>query len=131
MDKTLKLSVLLPVESQILYDAWMNSHEHSLFTGSGADIDNRIGGKFTAWDGYIEGTTLELHPCSKIVQSWRTTQFPEDAPDSRLEIILEPAGTETLLSLFHTGIPEGQEDGYEQGWNDYYFEPMKNYYTSK
>jgi hypothetical protein len=27
----------------------------------------RVGGKFTAWDGYIEGITLEMEPDKRIV----------------------------------------------------------------
>jgi len=131
MDKTLKLSVKLPATPEVLYNAWLDSREHSLFTGAEAVVDNKTGGKFTAWDGYILGTTLELHPPTKIIQSWRTTEFPKDAPDSRLEVLLEQKGDETLLTLVHSGFPEGTEDDYEQGWIDYYFTPMKKYYGSK
>ena len=35
---------------------------------------------------YIEGKNLELEKDKKIVQKWRTTEFPDDAPDSDLEI---------------------------------------------
>jgi activator of HSP90 ATPase len=63
----------------------------------------------------------------KIVQSWRTVEFGETDADSRLEIILEPKGDGTVLTLRHSEIPDGQPD-YEQGWRDNYFEPMHNYF---
>lgn len=112
----------------MLYNAWLNSGEHTRFTGAQAEIDNKTGGKFTAWDGYIEGTTLEVYPYSKIIQSWRTTDFPEGSPDSRLEILFEPEGEKTKLTLIHSNIPEGLEGEFEQGWLDYYFKPMESYY---
>ncbi len=115
----MKLSVLLPASPEKLYHAWLDSEEHSRFTGSKAIIDNKIGGKFTSWDSYIEGETLELHPYNKIVQTWRTSDFPDNYPDSRLEVSLEPQGNKTVLTLIHSGIPEGQKNEYEQGWNDF------------
>lgn len=128
MSKTLNLSITLPALPERLYAAWLDSEDHSSFTGSPAVIDAQIGGKFTAWDHYIEGTTLELQPYSKIVQAWRTSEFPDNSPDSRLELIFEPDGSDTKLTLIHSDIPEGQETAYEQGWIDYYFDQMKKYF---
>jgi len=63
----------------------------------------------------------------RIVQSWRTTDFGTADQDSRIEVLLEPAGSGTLLTLRHTDIPDGQS-GYEQGWRDYYFAPMRAFF---
>jgi activator of HSP90 ATPase len=118
-----------PVEK--LYNAWINSEEHSQFTGAGAEIDPVIGGKFTAWDGYISGVTLELDPPKRILQHWRTTEFPEDAPDSLLEILFQPVTGGTKITLVHTEIPDGQAQSYREGWEDYYFTPMKEYFKQQ
>jgi activator of HSP90 ATPase len=93
-----------------------------------AEIDPRPGGAFQAWDGYITGTTLELEPGRRIVQSWRTSDFAPDDPDSRIEVLLEPAAEGTLFTLHHTNIPDGQS-GYEEGWRDNYFDPMRAFFT--
>ena len=97
-------------------------------TGSPAQVDGTIGGKFSAWDGYIFGSTLDLMPNQRIVQTWRTSEFPEDAPDSRLEVLLEDVDGGTKVSFIHTDIPENQMDSYRQGWEDFYFKPMKEYF---
>jgi activator of HSP90 ATPase len=130
MKKSLKLSVLLSASPEEIYHAWLSSAGHSRMTGSPAKVDGKIGGKFTAWDGYIEGVTIESQPYSKIVQSWRTSDFPEKNPDSKLEVLLAPEGGKTLLTLIHSEIPEGQEEEYKQGWLDFYFEPMKKYFLA-
>jgi activator of HSP90 ATPase len=96
-------------------------------TGSPAKVDGRVGGAFTAWDGYIWGTFLELEENKKIVQAWRTGEFSEEHEDSHVEIILEEANGGTKLTLIHTKVPEGQ-DGYVKGWEDFYFKPMKEYF---
>jgi len=128
MADSLKISIDLPVSPERVYRAWIDSYEHSRFTGSPAKIDASIGGKYTAWDGYIQGENQVLSPFSRIVQSWRTTEFPSGSPDSTIEIKLEPTCLGALLTLTQTGIPDGQAQGYIEGWEDHYFRPMLAYF---
>ncbi len=93
-------------------------------TGGAATSEPEVGGACTAWDGYIEGRYLELESPRRIVQTWRTSEFPSDAPDSRLEVRLEAVEGGTRITFVHAGIPEGQGSSYEQGWVDHYLEPM-------
>jgi activator of HSP90 ATPase len=128
MTEVLSVFDIFPVPPKRIYEAWMSSSEHSAFTNSEAKIDPVVGGDFSAWDGYITGKTILLEPYTRIVQSWRTTDFPEDAPDSMLEIILQPVEVGCQVILNHTGLPDGSSDEYEQGWEDYYFAPMQGYF---
>jgi len=124
------VSTILPAKPEEVYDSWLSSDGHSRMTGSPATVSAEIGGDFEAWDGYIQGRNLELNPGKRIVQSWRTSEFTEDEPDSIIEINLESVGDQTKLTLHHTGLPPhgGQ---YEQGWVDSYFEPMKEYFLAR
>ncbi len=131
MFESIEVSTILPVPPKQLYLAWLDSKEHSLFTGSAAKIDPKVGGKFTAWDGYIEGKTLELEPYRRILQAWRTDEFPADSPDSSLEVLLEEVDGGTKITLNHTHIPEGQGEDYRQGWVDFYFKLMAEYFSAK
>jgi activator of HSP90 ATPase len=110
-----------------IYNAFLSTQGHTEMTGSPAKIDGRVDGEFTAWDGYIWGTFLELAENKKIVQAWRTSEFPEDAEDSHVEILLEEMNGQTKLTLVHTDIPEGQAEGYKTGWEDFYFKPMREW----
>lgn len=130
MLESLKVSTTLPVSPEKVYKAWLSSKEHSAFTGGEAKIANKVGGKFTAWDGYITGKTLELKPYKKIVQSWRTSEFAKSDADSKLEVVLEKIKAGTKITLIHTQIPKGGKAEYKEGWQDYYFKPMKEYFTS-
>lgn len=122
------VSAVFPATPQEVYTAWLSSKGHSDMTGSPASISAKVGGEFDAWDGYIHGKNLELVPGKRIVQSWRTSEFSKDEPDSRIEITLEPVGNQTKLTLRHTGLPPHGTQ-YEQGWVESYFEPMKEYFT--
>jgi activator of HSP90 ATPase len=128
MPDSIKVSATFSVPAQRLYEAWLDSIDHSAFTGAKAVASSKVGGKFSAWDGYITGKTLELKPFSRIVQAWRTNEFPKGAPDSRLEITLEKAKGGTRITLTHSNIPTGQGKAYEDGWFEFYFEPMQEYF---
>ena len=106
MKNSLRLSEIFPTDARTLFEGWLDSATHSAYTGGQpARISSRVWGKFSAWDGYIFGTTLELEPYRRIVQSWRTTEFPADAPDSHLEILFEEKKDDTMITLIHTQLP--------------------------
>jgi activator of HSP90 ATPase len=128
MDNKFTLTSTFNAGTETLYNAWLSTQGHTLMTGSPARVDGRENGEFTAWDGYIWGAFLELEENKRIVQSWRTSEFPEGAEDSRVEVLLEEAEGKTKLTLIHTNIPESQTESYRQGWEDFYFKPMREYF---
>jgi uncharacterized protein YndB with AHSA1/START domain len=126
-----EVSGLVPADCQTVYQAWMSSEAHSAMTRGEAHIDPVVGGSFRAWGDYIWGTTQELEPFRRIVQSWRTQNFTDSDADSRIEVIFEPEGENTLVRVVHTNVPDG-DVGYEQGgWTRSYFEPMKEYFAAR
>ena len=139
------LTVTINAKAETIYKAWLTTQGHSAITGSPAKVDGVANGDFTAWDGYIWGMFLELEPNHRILQAWRTGEFPSEAEDSIVEILLNettgldtsekssrttrpPAHTMTTLTLKHSNIPEGQADSYKKGWEDFYFKPMREYF---
>jgi activator of HSP90 ATPase len=124
-----KLSCTFPASPEAVYDAWLDSAKHSAMTGAGAKITKRVGGAYSAWDGYITGKTVELIPAKRIVQTWRTTQFAGDDPDSTITVELAPTKTGARLMLTHSGVPDGQTSYEKGGWQDNYFAPMKAYFA--
>jgi uncharacterized protein YndB with AHSA1/START domain len=128
MSDSFQLSTILPAGPERIYTAWLDSSEHSQFTGGVAEISPVVSGIFSAWDGYIKGVTLELTPYSRILQSWRAEDFPPEAEDSQLEVRLEEVPGGTRLTLIHSNLPDGQTEEFKQGWLDFYFTPMKAYF---
>ncbi|HLC06518.1 MAG TPA: SRPBCC domain-containing protein [Anaerolineales bacterium] len=124
-----EISTVLTASPHKVFAAWLDSEEHSAFIGAEANIEPRVGGPFSAWGEYIAGKTLELEKDRRIVQAWRTVDFPADSPDSRLEILLDKVEGGTRLTLIHREIPDGMGEEYQQGWIDNYFEPMQRYFS--
>lgn len=132
MTESFEVSTFFPnISAERIYRAWLDSQEHSGFTGSPAQVDPAVGGEFTAWDGYISGKNIELKPFHRIVQAWRTTEFPKGSPSSQLEIKIEDVDEGAKVTIIHIGIPDGQSEDYRQGWEEFYFEPMQHYFSSK
>ena len=125
------LTAIFDTSAKKIYKAWITTQGHSQMTGSPAKVYGRADCEFTAWDGYIWGTFLKLEENKRIIQAWRTSEFPEEAEDSRVEILLEETNSKTKLTLIHTNIPEGQADSYKTGWEDFYFKPMREWCNSE
>ena len=112
-----------------IYNAWLDSASHSEMTGGAANINNEVGNVFTAWDGYISGKNIVLEPYSRIIQSWRTSEFEKNDPDSQIEIQLHELGDQTELILIHSNLPAHGEQ-YITGWDIHYFRPMVKYFET-
>lgn len=123
------VTTTLPASPKEIYSAWLSSEGHSQMTGSQAEVQGGSGGSFSAGDGYIWGKTLEMEAHHRILQAWRTSEFPEGSPDSHVEILFEESEDGTEVTLTHTDIPDGQGDGYKKGWEEYYFTPMRAYFS--
>jgi len=123
------LTDTIPATTRQIYDAWLDSRGHTEMTGSAAEAKAAEGASFSAWGGYIKGRNLKLEPGRRIVQSWRTTRFTADDPDSEIEVLLEPVDGGTKLTLHHRNVPDGHAGYQNGGWQEHYFEPMKRYFA--
>jgi uncharacterized protein YndB with AHSA1/START domain len=127
--EALRVTSTIPVAPTTLYFAWIDSTHHSSMTGQTAKIEPVVGAKYSACDGYVTGKLVILDLGRRIVMSWRTTDFPRDAADSRVEVHFETLGLSTRILILHTDIPEGQAEKYKALWNDRYITPMRAYFS--
>jgi uncharacterized protein YndB with AHSA1/START domain len=129
--KEIKQTVFFPVSPETVYKALMSSEIQSIFTDSDCRIGENVGDDYDAYDGYIEGTNLELVPYSKIVQSWTAFEdaWPEDH-ETKVIFELSPKENGTELKFTHENVPENLYDAFYDGWIEHYWEPMKDYFES-
>ncbi|MCI0693105.1 SRPBCC domain-containing protein [candidate division KSB1 bacterium] len=124
MPKTIRQSVTFKARPGQIYEMLMDSRQHAKFSASKASISRKIGGKFAAYGGYINGVNLALVPNKKIVQSWRGSDWPE-GHYSKATFTLTKVKGGTRLVFTQSGVPDQQYESIKQGWRDFYWNPMK------
>jgi uncharacterized protein YndB with AHSA1/START domain len=129
--ESLQLELILNVAPVRLWAMWLHPVHHGSFTGGAEAIITDLEGEmYSCWDGYIEGRNLTLEPGRRIVQSWRTADFAAADPDSVLELRFEPHGEGTRLELRHTELPHETGETYRKGWEDHYFQHMRELFRT-
>ena len=128
---TIRQKVTVDATPEEVYHAYVDPGKHAAFTGTKVTGTPRVGGKFQASDGYISGKFLELMKGKKVVQEWKTTEWPEGYPPSILTITFKPVKKKTELTMVHSKVPAEQVSMYTGGWLEFYWEPLKAFFTQK
>lgn len=130
MSDSFQLEMIVAAEPQRVFSAWLDAKEHAAFTGGGdALVEPWTGGRFIAWDGYIHGILLGVDEGKRIVQTWRTSEFPPEARDSRVVVEFEPARGGAKVVVRHTDVPPSHARRYEKGWMEHYLKPLAKYFA--
>lgn len=108
-----------------VYELLMNAEKFSAMSGGRvAEISNEVGGAVSLFGGAIEARNVELQPGQRVVQSWRSADWPEGVHSIvRFELTKDGAGTK--LSFSQSGYPDGADEHLDTGWHQMYWEPMK------
>ncbi len=121
--RIIKQKIILKASPHELYEAILDPKIHSQFTGAKATNNRKIGGKFTAYDGYAFGKNVKLEKDKKIVQSWSTTDFPDTFTEITFQF--NKKGNKTELIFIQTGVPEKNYKEISDGWKEFYWKPLK------
>src|SRR5438270_4809045 len=129
MADSFEVEAIIPAEPDRVFAAWMDSREHAAFTGGGeAVVESWAGGRFIAWDGYIHGARLGVDEGRRIVQTWRTSEFPPESLDSRVVVEFEPVRGGTRVVIRHSDLLSSHVKKYEKGWTEHYLKALARYF---
>lgn len=120
--KNIKKYYHLDASAGDVYTALTNPLTIELWTGSPAVMSTEPGSEFSLWDGDITGTNIEFIPNEKIVQHW---DFGEDSTESMVTITLQQVGHQTKVELLHINIPDDAFENILDGWDNFYFKPLR------
>jgi|SRR5581483_3832164 len=129
--KTIIHKVKFKATPKELFNLFLDSKKHSEATGGRAKTSRKVGGSFTAWDGYIRGKNLAIIPGRMITQAWRTSEFKNSDHDSILVLTFEKAPGGTLLTMTHTAVPDHRAPHFNKGWHKHYWNPIKKHLAKK
>jgi activator of HSP90 ATPase len=127
MRTLIKQSIALPASAESLYAMYMDPAKHAAITGAPVIISSESGSPFRAFEGQISGTTLSVIPPRFVVQSWRSTHFNQDDPDSTLILAFVPEGKSGRIDLVHIDVPAQDYQGVTEGWETHYWEPWRRF----
>jgi activator of HSP90 ATPase len=122
--KNIKQVVIFKASPHELYEMLMDSKRHAKFSGEKAKISKRVGAKFSAYGGWIQGKNLKLIPDRLIVQAWRGASWPK-GHYSKVMYLFTKTKTGTKLTFGHTKVPATAYKGINSGWKSSYWDKMK------
>jgi activator of HSP90 ATPase len=127
--KTINQTVKFEVSPHEVYEALMDSEKHAAFTGQDAEISREVGGKFKAFEGWVEGENLELIPDKKIVQKWRGKDWKEGEWSKVIYELKEVEGGCEIV-LTHE-LPDEHYESCSNGWKEHYWDKMEKYFQEE
>ena len=120
-------SVVLPAGAERLFEMYLDPAQHAALTGFPVVIGAESGAKFEAFEGQLSGQILHLIEPHLIVQSWRSTQFRDEDPDSTLILNFTPERDHGRIDLVHLDVPDHDVEGVTEGWKKFYWEPWREF----
>lgn len=124
----IKQKIFISASPMEVYEALMDEKKHSEFTGAKARIENKKDGKFSVWDGYATGKNLILEPGKQIVQTWRASDWPKEK-NSKVTYFLSSKENGCVIDFEQVDVPEEFEEDIKSGWQEFYWEPLKEYFN--
>jgi uncharacterized protein YndB with AHSA1/START domain len=121
---TIELQVRLSAPPEEVFLYLTEPERYVRWQGVKAELDPRPGGVYRVWmdeDTIASGTFVEVDPARGVVFTWGWEGNQGVPPGSTtVEITLEADGDGTVLSLRHTGLPEGEAAAmHEEGWRHF------------
>jgi uncharacterized protein YndB with AHSA1/START domain len=124
MKKIIKQTVTLGASPKRVYEALIDGKKHAAFTRHPAKVSRKVGGAFTCYGGHLSGINVELVPAKRIVQAWRTINWPKGVFSVATFSLAKARGGKTRLSFTHVGVPAAHHKGISKGWRDFYWKPL-------
>lgn len=123
--KNFKKYFIIPATPEDVFAALTNTFTIELWTGYKAIMDDQPGTEFSLWDGDITGRNLEVIKDKKLVQEW---YFGDQVEKSLVTIKLFENKKGTQVELIHTNIPDEDYENITEGWINYYFGAIKEFF---
>jgi len=120
--KNIRKTYHIKATPEHIFTALTNPLTIEMWSGSPAIMEAVPGTEFSLWDGEITGLNLEFEQDKMIKQEW---YFEGESEKSIVTITIQPEGKDTRVEMLHTGIPDDAFENILEGWDRYYFKPLK------
>lgn len=107
-----------------LYVTFLDKARVAAWTRAAPNLEPAVGGRFSLFNGNIEGEFLELEENAKIVQTWRLQAWPK-GHFAKLSLSFDQGLDGTNLRMVMDDVPLSQEDVVKTNFDQYYIRPIK------
>lgn len=97
------------------------------WSGEDAVLENKQGGAFEMFDGWVKGTVLKTGE-RELAYTWKAANWAEETKPSEVLYLLKEDEAGTRVILRHTNLPSEEEmNSHRAGWTDFFFDPLEDY----
>lgn len=125
MCKTIKQRATFKLDPDRVYRHLTDSKLHSELTGQKAVISGEVGGAFTTHGGRVSGINVDMVPGKRLVQAWRSKDFPVGAFSMAAFELTRTKDGGTQLVLTHRGVPKALIPAVEADWRATYWDNFR------
>ena len=126
--KTIKQTYIINSPLEEVWKGLTDSKYIDAWGGGPAKMNEKVGTKFEFWGGDIHGKNIEVVPLKKLKQEWFGGNW--DNP-SIVTFTLTQEKDAIKIDLLHTDVPDSETKDIDQGWKEYYLDPLKKYLENK
>lgn len=123
--KTIKQYYTIGATPEEVFLALTNPLTIELWSGYPAIMEARENSEFSLFEGEISGRNIKIITNKQLVQEW---YFGDNQEESVVTINLIPFKNKTNVELLHTNVPDEVYEEFEQGWRNYYWSAIINYF---
>lgn len=121
---TIQQDVTINATPDAVYEVLTNAEKFSEMSGGRpAEISSDVGGEVSLFGGVISALNIELVPGERLVQTWRSADWPAGV-HSIIRFELSAKGPGTKLRFTQSGHPKEAAAHLSEGWNQMYWGPM-------
>jgi uncharacterized protein YndB with AHSA1/START domain len=127
---TFKTTYLVYANPDQVFEALTNSGIIAAWGGGLSVVEDRIGGVFELFDGWVKGEITAYQPGKELGFTWKPEEWKKGIKPSLVHLTFkkDPAGTAIILD--HTKFPNQEEaTKHGNGWIDYVLDPLNDYFV--
>lgn len=121
---TIHQEITINAAPKTVYEILIGSERFTEMSGGAeAKISLDVGGEVSLFGGAIQARNIELVPGQRVVQTWRSADWPNGV-HSLVRFELNADGGNTKLNFEQCGHPAEAESHLSEGWQKMYWAPM-------
>ena len=130
-DFSIRLSYIIYAPPAKVFEALTREGMIGEWCDGGGRVGDKAGDTVNLFGDWVKGEVVTFNKKAlKLSYTWKPSEWSSKTPASLVtyKFIPHPAGTEVFLE--HSGFASQEEaDKHLNGWTDYVFEPMNDYFT--